>query len=108
MDNLSEAKVFWKKMLPKRTLYWQIAFTVVAFAMMVIVSYFIMNTAIRNQLSRNSNAALDLAISKIEAELRGPEITLRVFAEGAQLMILQGVDTQRYIWIFRWNNMFLR
>jgi signal transduction histidine kinase/CheY-like chemotaxis protein len=92
MPFLSEAKAFFKKML-KRTLYWQVAFTVFAFAAMVIVSYFIMNTTIRNHLSRNSEAVLDLAIAQIDATLREPEPTLRIFAESVRQRILEGADT---------------
>ncbi|MDR0321717.1 MAG: cache domain-containing protein, partial [Treponema sp.] len=81
-----------KRKLSKRTLYWQVAFTLLAFAVMVIVSNFIMSTTIRSHLSRNSTAALDLAMAKIDAELRGPETTLRAFAEVVQQSILQGAD----------------
>ncbi|MDR0290912.1 MAG: PAS domain-containing protein, partial [Treponema sp.] len=81
-----------KKLLPKRTFYWQIAFTLFAFAAMVIISYFIMSTTIRTQLSKNSESALNLAMAKIDAELRGPETTLRAFAQTAQQRIQQGAD----------------
>jgi PAS domain-containing protein len=77
---------------PKRTLYWQIAFTLLAFAVMVFFSYLIMNIAIRNHLARNSTITLDLAMTKIDAELRGPETTLRAFAETMQQRIQQGAN----------------
>jgi PAS domain S-box-containing protein len=73
-------------------LYLQVAFTLFAFAAMVTVSYLIMSTTIRTQLSQNSSAALDLAMAKMEIELRGPETTLRTFAEGAQQRVVQGAD----------------
>ncbi|MDR0322735.1 MAG: PAS domain S-box protein, partial [Treponema sp.] len=81
-----------KKILPKRTIHWQIAFTLLAFAAVVFFSYLIMNTAIRSHLARNSTLTLDLAMTKIEAELRGPETTLRAFAETAQQRIQQGAN----------------
>jgi PAS domain S-box-containing protein len=81
-----------KKVLPKRTLYWQVAFTLLAFATVVFFGYLIMSTAIRNHLSRNSVLTLDLAMTKIDAELRGPETTLRAFAESVQQRLVQGVD----------------
>jgi PAS domain S-box-containing protein len=89
---LSEVRAFLTKMMPKRVLYWQVVFTLFAFAAMVIISYFIMSTAIRSHLSQKSDAALDLAMSKIDAELRGPETTLRAFAETVQQRIVQGAD----------------
>jgi PAS domain-containing protein len=75
-----------------RTFYWQAAFTVLAFAAIVIIGYFAMNATIRNHLARNSEAVLDLALTKIEAELRGPETTLKTFAELAQQRLLAGTD----------------
>jgi PAS domain S-box-containing protein len=81
-----------KRRITKRTLYWQVAFTLLAFAAVVFFSYLIMSTAIRNHLARNSAITLDLAMMKIDAELRGPETTLRAFAEAAQQRILQGAD----------------
>jgi signal transduction histidine kinase/CheY-like chemotaxis protein len=81
-----------KKMLPKRTFYWQAAFTLFAFATVVVFSYLIMNIAIRNHLSQNSETALNLTMAKIDAELQGPETTLRAFAETVQQKILHGAD----------------
>jgi hypothetical protein len=92
-----------KRKLTKSTLYWQVGFTLLSFAVIVIVSYFIMSTAIRSHLSRNSTAALDLAMAKIDAELRGPETTLRSFAELVQQSILQGADinsVRNYLLVF--------
>jgi PAS domain S-box-containing protein len=81
-----------KNLLPKRTLYWQVAFTLLAFAAVVFFSYLIMNTAIRSHLARNSTITLDLAMIKIDAELRGPETTLMAFAETVQQRIQQGAN----------------
>jgi PAS domain S-box-containing protein len=81
-----------KKILPKRTLYWQIAYTLLSFAVVIFFSYLIMSIAIRNHLSKNSDVVLNLAIAKIDAELRGPETTLRAFAGTVQQRISQGAD----------------
>jgi PAS domain S-box-containing protein len=99
--------IFIKKMWPNRILFLQIAFTIFAFLMMVIISYLIMNTAIRSQLSRNSAIALDHAMTKIEVELRGPETTLRTLAEGAQQRIIQGADVDNIRELLRSFNSYL-
>jgi PAS domain S-box-containing protein len=90
MPLFPKAQALLGKISPKRTLHWQVAFTLLAFAAMVIISYFIMSATIRGHLARNSEAMLDLAMVKIEAELRGPETTLRAFAETVRQRILQG------------------
>jgi signal transduction histidine kinase/CheY-like chemotaxis protein len=70
----------------------QIAFTALAFATMVIVSYFLMTTTVKQQLLRSSKAMFNQSQAKIDADLQEPKAILGVFSQMIQYLVLDGKD----------------
>jgi signal transduction histidine kinase/CheY-like chemotaxis protein/HPt (histidine-containing phosphotransfer) domain-containing protein len=81
-----------KKIKQRRLLYLQILFVLLAFAAMVITSYFFMRAEVRSQLVRNANSMFAYSQAKIESDLQEPETTLGSFAITMRRMIQDGWD----------------
>jgi predicted PurR-regulated permease PerM len=82
-------------MQPKRPLYAQLLFTVLAFSMMVVLSYIFMSGIVHNHLLRNTRNTLDFGQAQIENTTLGLRLALRDFARTAQSMIMQGDDVEK-------------
>ena len=82
-----------------KSLYWQIIFTVLAFTIMVTLSYMFNSRTVRRNLSRNAQSVLSFTREQIEAELISSKIMLGSFAQTVQLMIMDGnaANLQRFI-----------
>jgi len=78
------------KFFPKRPLYVQILFTVFAFLLMVILSYFFTGRIVRADLLRNVESVLDLVESQINADLLESHTILDDFAQSIRSLILHG------------------
>jgi signal transduction histidine kinase/CheY-like chemotaxis protein len=79
-----------KKIRQRRLLYMQIAFVLLAFAAMVISSYFFMSAEVQRQLQRNAESMFAHTQAKIESDLLEPETTLGSFSLTMRRMILDG------------------
>ena len=81
-----------KKIIPKRPLYVQILFTVLAFTAMVILSYFFMRKIVRENLSRNAENVLFIAQIQVEDDLNYPKMYLSGFSRTVRASIMRGVE----------------
>jgi len=82
-----------------KSIYRQITFTILAFAMMVILSYVFNSRTVRNNLSKNAESVLSFTHEQIESELISSKVILGHFAKTVELMISNGYidDLQLYI-----------
>ena len=78
---MQKVKLFWQP------LYSQIVFTVLAFALMVVLGYTFMNAIVRNNLEENSQLMLLSSKEHIEAEIKGPKMALEDFSQTVRYMI---------------------
>jgi len=76
----------------KRALYAQLIFTVLAFFIMVVLSYLFAVNIVRNDIKNNTENVLSLEQSKIASDLTEPESTLGSFSQTVRAMILQGAN----------------
>jgi signal transduction histidine kinase/DNA-binding response OmpR family regulator len=82
-------------MTPKRPLFAQILFTVLAFAAMGILSYVYMRNIVRENLVRNAENTLSLVQNQIENDLNHPKLYLAGFSRTIRTAILRGDDRRR-------------
>ena len=85
---------------PKRPLYAQLLFTVLAFSMMGVLSYIFMSSIVHNHLLRNTRNSLDFGQAQIENGTMGLRLALGSFARTVRSMIMIGDDAkalQNYI-----------
>ena len=87
-------QAFVKKMEPQRRLYLQVAFTALAFLMMVVLSYLFMSNMVHMYLVRNAKSVLTQSQIKIESILQEPEATLDGFSQTVRHMLLRGDDME--------------
>jgi signal transduction histidine kinase/CheY-like chemotaxis protein len=87
MNNLRERFL---SMKPKGPLYLQIMFTVLAFVVMVVLSYLFMSNIVHRELVQNANNVLSLGQSKIESVLQQSEAILGGFSQTVRRIILMG------------------
>jgi len=83
-----------------KSLYRQIIFTILTFAVMVALSYVFNSTTVRENLSRNAETVLSFTQEQIESELVASKMVLGKFAQTARMMIVDGnadQHLQRYI-----------
>jgi len=82
-----------------KSLFNQIAFTLLAFTIMVVLSYTFNSRTVRENLSRNAETVLSFTHEQIDAELIASKVLLGTFAQTVQLMILNGLaeNLQTYI-----------
>ena len=78
---------------PRKSLLLQIVFTVLAFVMMVVLSYLFMSNIVHRELVHNAENELTLAQAKIDATLHEAEVFLGGFSQTIRHMILNGSDT---------------
>jgi signal transduction histidine kinase/CheY-like chemotaxis protein len=84
-----------KKVVSKRMLYLEISCALLAFALMLIATFFFMSTSVKKQLRDNAEIVLSRAQEKIESDLREPETTLSSFSLTIRRFILDGMDLPR-------------
>ena len=82
-----------------KPLYWQIVFTVLAFTIMVFLSYKFNSGTVRENMNKNAESVLSFTNEQIDAELISYRILLESFAQTVQQMIIDGnIDNlQNYI-----------
>ncbi|MCL2210615.1 MAG: response regulator [Treponema sp.] len=83
-----------------KSLYRQIIFTILTFAVMVVLSYVFNSSTVRENLSRNAETVLSFTQEQIDAELVASRMVLGKFAETSRMMIMDGNAgpyLQRYI-----------
>jgi signal transduction histidine kinase/DNA-binding response OmpR family regulator len=81
-----------KKITPKRPLYVQFLFTVLAFLAMVVLSYIFVNRIVRDNLLRNTDSVLDFVETQIGSDFMETKAILNGFAQTLRSMILSGDD----------------
>ncbi|MCL2759205.1 MAG: response regulator [Treponema sp.] len=72
------------------SLFAQLAFTVLAFAAMVLISHFFMRSIVHRNLVRNAESVFTFAQAQIEADLLEPKTVLSGFAHTISSMISRG------------------
>ena len=80
------------KLVPKRPLYAQMVFTVLAFTAMVSLSYIFMRNTIHGNLVRNAENVFSLAQIQVENDLNNPKIYLAGFSRTVRSSVMLGVD----------------
>jgi len=81
-----------QKVMPKRLLYAQLVFTVLAFSAMVVLGYLFTSNIVRGYLTQNSEAVLTLVQTHISSELSEPKILLGDYSRALRIMIMRGDD----------------
>jgi len=69
-------------------LFAQILFTVFAFVMMSLISYYFMRNTVHEHLTDSTESMLDFEQSRIESDLMAPKTALGIFSETVRRMIL--------------------
>ena len=72
------------------SLFSQIVFTLLAFTMMVVLSYLFNSRTVRNNLSRNAESVLSFTYEQINSELMATKMMLGNFAQTIRMMINDG------------------
>ncbi|MCL2231143.1 MAG: ATP-binding protein [Treponema sp.] len=82
-----------------KSIYRQITFTILAFTIMVALSYAFNSRTVRNNLSKNAETVLSFTHEQIESELISSKVILGHFTQTVELMIASGHigDLQLYI-----------
>jgi hypothetical protein len=82
-----------------KPLYRQIAFTLLAFAVMVVSNYIFNSRTVRENLKKNAEIMLSFTHEQIDSELISSKVLLGNFAETLQLMIDNGDEKylQHYV-----------
>ena len=78
----------------EKSLYWRIIFILLAFAVMVILSYLFNSKAVRINLKRNADSVLSFTHQQIEAELIASKMMLGGFSQTVRQILLDG-DTDK-------------
>jgi len=91
---MSIFSVLVEKLTPKRPMYLQVGFTVLAFLMMVALSHLFMSDMVHSYLVRHAQNVLTFERLKIEAVLREPEVTLDGFSQTVRHLIMRGADLE--------------
>jgi len=79
----------------KHPLYVQLAFTVFAFLMMVVLSCIFTNKIVHTNLVRNVDSVLDYVESQINSELLESHTVLDDYAQSVESLILSGTDAAK-------------
>jgi signal transduction histidine kinase/DNA-binding response OmpR family regulator len=80
------------KFFPRGLLYAQLTFTAIAFAAMVILSYFFMRGVIHKNLVRNAESVFSLAQIQVENDIINPKMYLAGFSRTVRTSVLRNVD----------------
>jgi len=89
-----------KKIIAKRSLLFQLIFTVLIIAAMTLLSYLFMRSTVHDNLSRNAKSIFDFAQSQLESTLIEPRMRLSGFSQSIRGMIMRGDNVktlQEYI-----------
>ena len=81
-----------QKLTPRRPLFAQILFTILAFAAMGVLSYIFMRNSVRENLVRNAESVFSLAQIQVENDLNNPKIYLSGFSRTVRSSLILGVD----------------
>jgi len=79
-----------QKLMPKRLLYAQLAFTVLSFSAMVILGHLFASNIVHGYLTQNSESVLTLVQTHISSELLEPKILLSDYSRALRIMIMRG------------------
>ena len=83
---------FFKKMTPRRSLYTQLLFTVLAFSAMVILSYLFTRDVIRKNLVRNAENVFSLAQIQVENDIINPKMYLAGFSRTVRTAVMRNCE----------------
>jgi methyl-accepting chemotaxis protein len=78
--------------ITKNPLYLQIVFALLAFVIMVVLSYFFMSNIVHRELVHNAENMLGLVQGKIDSALHESEALLNIFSQSVRHLILHGAD----------------
>jgi len=84
-----------KKITPKRPLYVQIMFTIFAFLLMIILSYFFTSNIVQKYLRQNTENILNTVQNQVLSDLMEPQKALESFSHTVRNMILHGENTEK-------------
>jgi len=84
-----------EKAFPRRLLYLQISFTIVAFLAMAILSYIFMNDIVHGYMIQNAQSVLDFVESQTNSVLQESRTNLSGFSRSVRNMILRGDDIEK-------------
>jgi len=73
-----------------KSIYRQIIFTIVAFSIMVALSYLFNSRTVRANLSKNADSMLSFTQEQIESKLIASKMMLGTFAQTVRMMIIDG------------------
>jgi len=79
-----------KTVKKKRLLFAQVSFTLLAFFVMVVLSYLFASNIVNNNLERYAEGMFTFAESRVESDLREARTTVGGFSQTIRTMILQG------------------
>ncbi|MCL2804704.1 MAG: response regulator [Treponema sp.] len=82
------------KILPRRPLYIQVIFTILAFAAMVFLSFFYMRETVHHNLVRNAQSVFSFAQTQLEADLLEPKMVFMSFSQSARGIIMRGESAE--------------
>ena len=83
----------------KRLLYIQVLFTMLAFLLMVILSYYYASNIVNNSLMRYAESVFAFAKARFESDILEYEVTLGGFSQSLRSMVMRGdtvEDLQEY------------
>jgi len=78
------------KKVSSRLLYIQLIFTALAFAAMVILSYFFMRDIVHKNLVNNAESVFSFAQTQLESDLLEPRMMLQGFSQTIRSMLIRG------------------
>ncbi|MDR0443946.1 MAG: response regulator [Treponema sp.] len=87
---MSVIHVLIREIKPKRSLYIQLLITALAFAAMVVLSYFFISRIIQKELVRNTETVLAFEQAKTESDVQEHAGMLDIIAHSVRNMILHG------------------
>jgi len=91
---MSVIRTFMKNLEQMRPLLTQLLFTVCAFLLMVVLSYFFVNRIVRDDLLRNTESVMDIMEAEIEADLVKTQAILGIFAKTVRNKIMRGASAE--------------
>jgi len=92
---MSAISNLFKKITPKKPLYVQIMFTIFAFLLMIILSYFFTSNIVQKYLKQNTENILVTVQTQVLSDLMEPQRALESFSHTVRNMILHGENTEK-------------
>jgi signal transduction histidine kinase/FixJ family two-component response regulator len=84
-----------KKLTPKKPLYVHIMFTIFAFLLMVVLSYFFTSNIVKKHLRQNTENILASVRTQVLSDLMEPQRALESFSHTVRNMILHGDNAEK-------------